>query len=40
VAYKIRDVLVAVVQSLESETELPDQLPPPKPTDTVDDPFK
>jgi len=39
-ARKLRDLLAAVVKSLETETDLPDQIPPPKPTDTVDNPFK
>lgn len=39
-ARKLRDLLAAVVNSLESETDLPDQIPSPKPTDTVDNPFK
>jgi hypothetical protein len=39
-ARKLRDLLAAVVESLEAETDLPDQIPLPKPTDTVDNPFK
>ncbi|GLR80312.1 hypothetical protein HUE56_06315 (plasmid) [Azospirillum oryzae] len=39
-ARKLRDLLAAVVRSLENETDLPDQIPPPKPTDTVENPFQ
>lgn len=39
-ARKLRDLLAAVVKSLENETDLPDQIPPPKPTDTVENPFQ
>ncbi|PGH57663.1 hypothetical protein CRT60_06630 [Azospirillum palustre] len=39
-ARKLRDLLAAVVKSLENETDLPDQIPPPKPTDAVENPFQ
>lgn len=39
-ARRLRDLLAAVVQSLEAEADLPDQIPPPKPTDTVENPFQ
>ena len=39
-ARRLRDLLAAVVESLETEADLPDQLPPPKPTDSVENPFR
>lgn len=39
-ARKLKSLLDAIVQSLEAEKDLPDHVPPPKPTDTVDNPFK
>lgn len=39
-ARKLKGLLDAVVQALEAEKDLPDQVPPPRPTDTVGNPFR
>lgn len=39
-ARDLRDLLDRVVKALESEKDLPDAVPPPEPTDSVDNPFK
>lgn len=39
-ARDLRDLLDRVVKALEADKDLPDRVPPPEPTDTVDNPFK
>ena len=39
-ARDLRDLLDRVVKALETEKDLPDHVPPPEPTDTVENPFK
>lgn len=39
-ARKLRDLLTAIVHSLETVADLPDQVLPPKPADRVDNPFQ
>lgn len=39
-ARDLRDLLDRVVKALEAEKDLPDSVPPPEPTDSVDNPFK
>ncbi|WP_431858290.1 hypothetical protein [Azospirillum sp.] len=38
-ARALRDLLDRVVTALEAEKDLPDRIPPPKATDSVDNPF-
>jgi hypothetical protein len=38
-AKALKACLDAIIQALEGETELPDQVAGPKPSDTVDNPF-
>lgn len=39
-ARALRDLAERVVKALEAEKDLPDRIPPPEPTDSVDNPFK
>lgn len=39
-ARDLRDLLDRVVAALEGEKNLPDRVPPPEPTDSVDNPFR
>ncbi|WP_448188199.1 hypothetical protein [Azospirillum sp. sgz301742] len=39
-ARDLRDLLDRVVKALEAEKDLPDHVPPPEPTDSVENPFK
>jgi hypothetical protein len=39
-ARDLRDLLDRVVKALETEKDLPDRVPPPEATDSVENPFK
>ena len=39
-ARALRDLLDRVVKALEADKDLPDRIPPPDATDSVDNPFK
>ena len=40
IARELKALLDRVVKALEEDKDLPDRLPPPEPTDSVDNPFK
>ncbi|HYG86229.1 MAG TPA: hypothetical protein VD978_08220 [Azospirillum sp.] len=39
-ARELRDLMDRIVKTLEAEKNLPDNIPPPEPTEEVDNPFR